>query len=218
MSSAKKSASKHPHFRVSINLQRMNKTNSKVDGFLKHSKQWRAEFEELRKIILGCQLAEELKWGWPCYTFDKKNVVLMHGFKEYCALLFFKGALLKDPNGLLIQQTENVQSARQIRFNHVREIVKRAPVLKAYVRQAIAAEKAGLKVTLKKPSDLGVPDELQAKLDHLPALKEAFSALTPGRQRAYVLNISAAKQAKTRAARVDKWMPRILDGKGMDDE
>ena len=195
----------------------MNKMNPKVDGLLKKAKKWQEEFEKLREIVLDCPLTEELKWGQPCYTFQKRNIVLIHGFKEYCALLFFKGALLKDPNGILIQQTENVQAARQIRFTNVREIVEMEPILKAYIHEAIEVEKAGLKVNLKKTSDFKIPEEFQKKLDEIPALKTAFAALTPGRQRAYLFYFSAAKQSKTREARVEKFMPQILKGKGLDD-
>lgn len=190
--------------------------NPKVDFFFR-SKQWQEEFEKLRTIILDCGLTEDLKWGCPCYTFEKKNIVLMHGFKEYCALLFFKGALLKDPNRILIQQTKNVQSARQIRFTDVREIVKLKSVLKAYVNEAIEVEKAGLKVKLKKTSDFTIPEEFQTKLDEMNSLKTAFYALTPGRQRAYIFHFSQPKQSKTRESRVEKWMPQILKGKGLDD-
>jgi uncharacterized protein YdeI (YjbR/CyaY-like superfamily) len=195
----------------------MNRMNPKVDGLLKQSKKWQEEFETLREIVLDSPLTEEPKWGQACYTLDGKNVVLIHGFKEYCALLFFKGALLKDPKAILIQQTENVQSARQIRFTNVREIVKMRTILKAYIREAIEAEKAGLKVKLKKTSDFKVPQELQNKLDENPSLKKAFAALTPGRQRGYIFYFSAAKQSKTREARVEKYMPQILKGKGLDD-
>ena len=191
--------------------------NPKVDAYLRRSKKWREEFEKLRMIILACGLIEELKWGCPCYTFEKRNVVLIHGFKEYCALLFFKGALLKDPNGILIQQTKNVQAARQIRFTNVREIVKLKPFLKAYIKEAIAVEKAGLKVKLKKTSDFKIPEEFQNKLDQMPALKTAFKALTPGRQRAYLFHFSQPKQSKTRQSRVEKYMHQILNGKGLDD-
>jgi uncharacterized protein YdeI (YjbR/CyaY-like superfamily) len=194
-----------------------SKANPKVEGFFRKAKQWRDEFEKLRAIILGCDLNEELKWGQPCYTFEGKNVVLIHGFKEYCALLVFKGVLLRDPDGILIQQTENVQSARQIRFTKVREIVRLKTVLNAYIHEAIEVERAGLKVKLKKTSDFTIPDEFQDKLDQLPALKAAFDALTPGRQRAYIFCFSAAKQSKTRESRVEKWMPQILKGKGLDD-
>jgi len=195
----------------------MNKTNPKVDAFLGRVKKWHEEFEKLRKIILECHLTEELKWGNPCYTFQNRNVVLMHGFKEYCALLFFKGALLRDPDGILIRQTQTVQAARQVRFTSVREIVKLKPVLKDYIREAVEVEKTGRKVNLKKTAEFAVAEEFQNKLDELPALKKAFAALTPGRQRAYLLYFSSAKQSKTRASRVEKNMPRILAGKGMDD-
>ena len=191
--------------------------NPKVDAYLRRTKKWLEEFEKLRMIILACGLIEELKWGCPCYTFEKRNVVLIHGFKEYCALLFFKGALLKDPNGILIQQTKNVQAARQIRFTNVREIVKLKPFLKAYIKEAIAVEKAGLKVKLKKTSDFKIPEEFQNKLDQMPALKTAFKALTPGRQRAYLFHFSQPKQSRTRQSRVEKYMHQILNGKGLDD-
>jgi uncharacterized protein YdeI (YjbR/CyaY-like superfamily) len=173
--------------------------------------------KKLRKIILGCPLTEELKWGKPSYSLEKNNIVLMHGFKEYCALLFFKGALLKDAHGILVQQTENTQSARQIRFTNVREITRLEPILKAYVLEAIEVEKAGLKVEYKKTSEFTVAEEFQNKLDEIPALKTAFGALTPGRQRAYLLYFSAPKQSKTRSARVEKCMPQILKGKGLND-
>jgi uncharacterized protein YdeI (YjbR/CyaY-like superfamily) len=195
----------------------MNRTNPKVDAYLGKAKKWQEEFERLRTIILGCGLSEELKWGVPCYTFEKRNIVLIHGFKEYCALLFFKGALLKDAEGILIQQTENVQAARQIRFTNVREIVKLKPILKAYLHEAIEVEKAGLKVNLKKTTEFKVPEEFQNKLDEIPALKTAFHALTPGRQRAYILHFSQPKLAKTRESRVEKSMRQILKGKGIND-
>ena len=195
----------------------MSAMNPKVDFFFNKAKQWQEEFEKLRTIILDCGLTEELKWGCPCYTFQKKNIVLIHGFKEYCALLFFKGALLKDANGILVQQTKNVQSARQIRFTSVREIVKLKPVLKAYINEAVEVEKAGLKVNFKKTSDFKIPEEFQNKLAEVPALKTAFNALTPGRQRAYIFYFSAPKQSKTREARIEKCMPQILIGKGLDD-
>ena len=195
----------------------MNRTNPKVDFYFSKAKKWQEELEKLRTIILDCQLTEELKWGEPCYTFQKKNIVLIHGFKEYCALLFFKGALLKDANGILIQQTKNVQAARQIRFTNVREIVEMEPILKAYIHEAIEVEKAGLKVNLKKTSEFTIPEEFQNKLDELPALKTAFAALTPGRQRAYILYFSAAKQSKTRESRIEKCMQQILKGKGLND-
>jgi uncharacterized protein YdeI (YjbR/CyaY-like superfamily) len=199
----------------------MSKKNPQIDAFLKHSEQaepWRKEFEKLRAMALDCELSEEMKWGWPSYSFQKKNIVLMHGFKEYCALLFFKGVLLKDPQKILIQQTENVQTARQIRFTNLREIVDLRPVLKAYINEAIDVEKAGVKVKLKKTADFKIPDEFQAKLDESPALKTAFAALTPGRQRGYIFYFSSAKQSKTREARVEKCLQRILEGKGLDDE
>lgn len=191
--------------------------NRKVDVILSKAKRWREELTTLRRIVLDCGLTEELKWYQPCYTFQKKNVVLIHGFKEYCALLFFKGALLKDPKGILIQQTENVQAARQIRFTNVREIVKMEPVLKAYIHEAIEVEKAGLKVKLKTTADFRIPDEFHKKLDEIPALKTAFRALTPGRQRAYIFYFSQPKQPKTREARVEKCMPQIFNGKGLND-
>ena len=194
----------------------MNTMNPKVDVFFSKAKKWREEFETLRRIILDCRLTEELRWGKPCYTFQNSNIVLIHGFKEYCALLFMKGALLKDANGILIQQTKNVQAARQIRFTNVREIAGMETILKAYVQEAIAVEKTGLKVNYKKNPE-PVPEELQNKLDEIPALKTAFDALTPGRQRAYILYFSAAKQSKTRESRVEKCMPQILNGKGLDD-
>jgi uncharacterized protein YdeI (YjbR/CyaY-like superfamily) len=191
--------------------------NPKVDFFLSKAKKWQREFEKLRMIILDCGLTEELKWGQPCYTIEKRNIVLRHGFKEYCALLFFKGALLKDANGILIQQTENVQAARQIRFTHVREIMKMKTILKAYIHEVIEVEKAGLKVKLKKTSEFTIPEEFQKKLDAIPALKTAFGALTPGRQRAYLFYFSAPKQSKTRASRVEKSMQQILNRKGLND-
>lgn len=191
--------------------------NPKVDWFFDKEKKWREEFEKLRMIILDCGLTEELKWGCPCYTFQKKNIVLIHGFKEYCALLFFKGALLKDANGILIQQTENVQAARQIRFTNLMEIVEMEPILKAYVHEAVEVEKAGLKVNYKKTEAFKVPEEFQAKLDEIPALKAAFEELTPGRQRAYSLYFSQPKLSKTRASRVEKYVPHILGGKGLND-
>ncbi|MFZ0285874.1 MAG: DUF1801 domain-containing protein [Terriglobales bacterium] len=191
--------------------------NPKVDGLLKKAKKWNEEFETLREIVLESPLTEEVKWGQACYTSDGQNVVLIHGFKEYCALLFFKGALLKDPKGILIQQTENVQSARQIRFTNVRQIVGMKPTLKAYIQEAIEVEKAGLKVKLKETSAFKAPEEFQKKLSESPALKKAFAALTPGRQRGYLFYFSAAKQSKTREARVEKCMPQILQGKGLDD-
>jgi uncharacterized protein YdeI (YjbR/CyaY-like superfamily) len=191
--------------------------NPKVDGYLRKAKKWQEEMEKLRKIILDCGLTEELKWGHPCYTFQKSNIVLIHGFKEYCALLLFKGALLKDANGILIQQTENVQAGRQIRFTNVREIVEMEAILKAYIHEAIEVEKAGLKVNFKKTTEFQIPEEFQKKLDEIPALKTAFNALTPGRQRGYILYFSAPKQSKTRKSRVEKCMQQILNGKGLND-
>ena len=192
--------------------------NPKVECFYRKAEKWRQEFEKLRKIVLEFQLTEELKWGKPCYAFQKSNIVLIHGFKEYCALLFFKGALLNDPKGILIQQTENVQAARQIRFTSLREIVEMEPIVKAYIGQAIEVEKAGLKVNYKEASEFIIPEEFQKQLDDIPALKTAFNALTPGRQRGYLLYFSAPKQSKTRQARVEKCMQQILIGKGLDDE
>ncbi|MCU7737748.1 YdeI/OmpD-associated family protein [Priestia megaterium] len=194
-----------------------SKMNPKVDEFLTKAKKWKEEYETLRKIVLDCELTEDFKWMNPCYTFEKKNIVLMHGFKEYCALLFPKGSLLQDSHGILIQQTENVQGARQIRFTNVQEIVEKEAVLKAYIYEAIEVEKSGLKVKAKKPEELIIPDELQHKFDEIPALKDAFTTLTPGRQRAYILHFSAAKQSKTRESRVEKCIPNILNGKGLND-
>jgi uncharacterized protein YdeI (YjbR/CyaY-like superfamily) len=191
--------------------------NPKVDGFLNKAKQWRDEFETLRAIALKCGLTEDMKWGHPCYTCDGNNIVLIHGFKAYAAFLFFKGALLKDTQNILIKQTENVQSARQIRFTSVQDIITLEPVLKAYIGEAIEVEKAGLKVAFKKASDFTIPEEFQYVLDENEAVKTAFEALTPGRQKAYILHFSEAKQSKTRHARVEKWLPQILSGKGLDD-
>lgn len=191
--------------------------NPNVDEFLTKAKKWKEEYETLRKIVLDCELTEDYKWMNPCYTFEEKNIVLMHGFKEYCALLFPKGALLRDSHGVLIQQTENVQGARQIRFTNVQEIVEKEAILKAYIYEAIEVEKAGLKVKAKKPEELIIPEELQHKFDEIPALKDAFATLTPGRQRAYILHFSAAKQSKTRESRVEKCIPNILNGKGLND-
>ncbi len=191
--------------------------NPKVDFYFNKANKWQKELEKLRKIVLDCGLTEELKWGVPCYSFQKANIVLIHVFKEYCALLFFKGALLKDINGILIQQTKNVQAARQIRFTNVREIIKMAPVLKAYIYGAIEVERAGLKVNFKKTKDFIIPEEFQKKLDKTPALKTAFKALTPGRQRGYSLYFSAPKLSKTRESRVEKYMQQILNGKGLND-
>lgn len=191
--------------------------NPKVDFFFKKEKRWREEFEALRMIVLDCGLNEELKWGQACYTFEKKNIVLIHGFKEYCAMLFFKGALLKDKKGILIRQTENVQGPRQIRFMNVKEINKMKSTLKAYIYEAIELEEAGLKVKYKKTSDYKVPEELQGKLKKNASLKKAFESLTPGRQRGYIFYFSSAKQSKTRISRIEKHIDKILDGKGLDD-
>lgn len=191
--------------------------NPKVDFFFDKASKWQKEYAKLRTLILDCGLTEELKWGCPCYTFENRNIVLVHGFKEYCALLFFKGALLADADGILIQQTENVQSARQVRFSSGKEIVKMEPSLKAYIYEAIEVERAGLKVNYKKTADFKIPIEFQNKLDKNKALKTAFFALTPGRQRAYLFYFSAPKLPKTRTSRVEKCIPQILNGKGLND-
>lgn len=191
--------------------------NPKVDQYMSKAQKWQEELEKLRMIVLDCQLTEELKWGVPCYTFRESNIVLIHVFKEYCALLFFKGALLNDVHGLLIKQTENVQAGRQIRFTNIREIVERESLLKTYIHEAIEVEKAGLKVDFKTTAEFNVPEEFQTKLDEIPALKTAFEALTPGRQKAYLLYFSAPKQPKTRESRVAKCMEQILNGKGLND-
>jgi len=192
----------------------MTRMNPKVDEYLRKAKKWQEEMKKLRRISLDCGLTEELKWGKPCYTFQKSNIVIIQGFKEFCALLFCKGALLNDPNGIL--RKFGWQAARRIPFSNVREIVEIEPSLKAYIREAIEAEKAGLKVTLKKNPE-AIPEELQNKLDEIPALKAAFAALTPGRQRGYILYFSGAKQSKTRESRVEKCMQQILNGKGLND-
>ena len=192
----------------------MNKMNPKVDKYLAKAKKWQREMEKLRRISLDCGLSEELKWGKPCYTFQKSNIVIIQGFKEFCALLFCKGALLKDRHGIL--KKFGWQAARRIPFSNVGEIVEMEPILKVYIHEAIEAEKAGLKVNYKKNPE-PIPEELQNKLDEIPALKTAFDALTPGRQRGYILYFSAAKQSKTRASRVKKCMPQILKGKGLND-
>jgi uncharacterized protein YdeI (YjbR/CyaY-like superfamily) len=196
----------------------MSRMNPKVDFYFSKAKKWQQELEKLRTIVLQCGLTEELKWGVPCYTFQKSNIVLIHVFKEYCALLFFKGALLKDVNGILIKQTANVQAGRQIRFTNFREIVEMETILKAYIYEAIEVEKAGVKVNYKKTTEFIIPEEFQNKLDEIPALKTAFDALTPGRQRAYILYFSAPKQSKTRVSRVEKCVQQILNGKGIDDQ
>jgi uncharacterized protein YdeI (YjbR/CyaY-like superfamily) len=191
--------------------------NPKVDFYFSKAKKWQKEIEQLRMIILDCGLTEELKWGCPCYAFQESNIVLIHVFKEYCALLFFKGALLNDADGILVQQTENVQAARQVRFTNVQEIIKMKKILKAYIYEAIEVEKAGLKVKLKETADFKIPGEFQNKLDKSPALKKAFDALTPGRQRAYIFYFSQPKQSKTKESRVEKYMQQILNGKGLND-
>ncbi|MEI9982707.1 MAG: YdeI family protein [Aliidongia sp.] len=193
------------------------RTNPGVDSYLGAVEKWRDEFHKLRTIILDSQLTEELKWGVPCYTFEERNVVLIHGFKEYCALLFFKGALLPDANSILIRQTENVQAGRQIRFTNAQEIAEMEAVLKSYIHDAIEVEKSGSKVNFKKTTEFAIPEEFKNKLDESPALQTAFAALTPGRQRAYLLHFSSPKQSKTREARIEKSIQQILDGKGLDD-
>lgn len=191
--------------------------NPKVDFFFNKAGKWQEEYAKLRSIVLDCGLTEELKWGCPCYTLGDRNIVLIHGFKDYCALLFMKGALLVDAHNILIQQTENVQSARQIRFTSLKEIAAQESILKAYIMEAIEVEKSGQKVAFKKSAELVFPEEFQKKLDELPNLKTAFEALTPGRQRAYNLYFSQPKQSKTRESRVEKCVPQILDGKGLND-
>jgi uncharacterized protein YdeI (YjbR/CyaY-like superfamily) len=192
--------------------------NPKVEEFFSKSKKWKEEYVKLREIVLDCGLTEEYKWMHPCYTYETKNIVLIHGFKEYCALLFHKGALLQDTNGILIQQTENVQAARQIRFTNVQEIVELETILKSYINEAIQVEKAGLEVTFKKNTEMKIPEELQNKFNELPELKTAFEALTPGRQRAYTLYFSSPKQSKTRESRIEKYQQHILNGKGLNDK
>lgn len=200
-----------------MNQDSSMKMNPEVDWYFEKAQKWQEELAKLRTVVLDCPLTEALKWGVPCYTFQNSNVVLIHVFKEYCALLFVKGALLKDPMGILVQQTENVQSARQIRFTAVEEIDEMEPILKAYLHEAIAVEQAGLQVDYKKTAEFTMPEEFQEKLEQLPALKAAFEALTPGRQRGYLLYFAQPKQAKTRRSRVEKCMPQILDGKGLND-
>ncbi|SFD22518.1 Uncharacterized conserved protein YdeI, YjbR/CyaY-like superfamily, DUF1801 family [Chitinophaga sp. CF118] len=191
--------------------------NPKVDFYFSKAEKWQEELEQLRMVVLDCGLTEELKWRVPCYTFQNSNIVLIHVFKEYCALLFFKGTLLNDPNGILIQQTENVQAARQIRFTGIQEIVKMKSILKAYIYEAIEVEKSGLEVNFKKTAEFEIPEEFQKELDKTPALRTAFEALTPGRQRGYILYFSAPKQSKTRDSRIEKSMQQILEGKGLND-
>ena len=194
----------------------MSGINPNVDFYFSKAKKWQEELAQLRMIVLDCGLTEELKWGVPCYLIGKSNIVLIHVFKEYCAILFFKGALLKDESGILIQQTKNVQAGRQIRFTNIEQIIEQEPIVKAYIREAIEVDKAGLKVELNKHS-APIPEEFQSKLDAITALKNAFHALTPGRQRAYILYFSAPKQSKTRDLRVEKCMQQILNGKGLND-
>lgn len=191
--------------------------NPQVDWYFSKAGQWEHEIKKLRTIVLGCDLIEELKWGCPCYTFEKSNIVLIHVFKQYCALLFFKGALLKDKKRIMVQQTENVQAARQIRFTKIEEIVKLEKTLKAYIYEAIKVEEAGLKVPLKKTTEFNMPEEFQKELNKNQALRTAFYSLTPGRQRGYLLYFSAAKQSSTRLSRIEKYRKCILDGKGLDD-
>lgn len=193
------------------------KTNPKVDFYFTKAKTWQKEIETLREIVLENDLTEELKWGVPCYTLNGSNVVLIHTFKEYCALLFHKGALLKDPKGILIRQTENVQAARQMRFTSLQEIVKLKAAIKSCIKEAIKVEKAGLKVPMKETKEFPFPEELEQRMQQMPALRAAFKALTPGRQRGYLLYFSSAKQAKTREDRIEKYMTKIIEGKGLDD-
>jgi len=195
----------------------MNELNPEVDAFLREAEKWREEMAKLRMIVLDCQLKEDLKWGKPCYSFQKNNIVIIQGFKKYCALMFFKGALLEDANGILIAPGKNTQAGRQVRFTDVQEIVELEPILKAYINEAIEAENAGLEVNFKETSEYSIPEEFQNKLDETPGLKTAFEALTPGRQRAYMLYFSGAKQSKTRESRVEKYIPHILNGKGLND-
>jgi uncharacterized protein YdeI (YjbR/CyaY-like superfamily) len=192
-------------------------TNPQVNWFFNKEGKWQEAYQELRDIVLDCGLNEELKWGCPCYTHQKNNIVLIHGFKEYCALLFMQGALLNDPKKLLVQQTKNVQSARQMRFSGLTDILNNKVTIKAYILEAIKNSKEGLKVEMKETSDYEIPEEFQTALNEMPELKAAFYQLTPGRQRAYLLHFSSAKQSKTRMERVEKYIPKILDGKGLDD-
>jgi uncharacterized protein YdeI (YjbR/CyaY-like superfamily) len=194
-----------------------SESNPKVDFYFAKAKMWKEEFELLRTIVLDCGLVEELKWGCPCYTYQKTNITLIHGFKEYCALLFMKGAVLKDAKNILVQQTENVQAARQIRFSSVKEIMKLKAILKDYIKEAIEAEKAGLKIVLKNTEAFKMPEEFHKVLDDVSGLKTAFYNLTPGRQRGYLLYFSSAKQAKTREARIEKCLPQIFNGQGLEE-
>lgn len=191
--------------------------NPEVDWFFEKDTQWKQEYKRLRMLILECGLTEELKWGCPCYTVNENNVVLIHGFKNYCALLFHKGVLLKDSEDILVQQTKNVQSARQLRFTSVEEIIDQKHIIQAYVNEAVEVEKSGKEVKMKKTSEFDIPEEFQSRLDKDPALEEAFESLTPGRQRGYLLHFSGAKQSKTRQRRVEKAIPDILEGKGLHD-
>jgi uncharacterized protein YdeI (YjbR/CyaY-like superfamily) len=191
--------------------------NPKVDWYFTKAAKWQAEINRLRSILLDCDLIEELKWGCPCYTFEKSNIVLIHTFKDYCALLFFKGAVMKDPKKILVQQTENVQAARQVRFTSLPEIVKLEKSLKAYVYEAVKVEASGIKVEFKKTKEFKMPVEFKTRLDKNKALKKAFESLTSGRQRGYLLYFSSAKQAKTREARIEKYIPQIMNGKGLED-
>lgn len=191
--------------------------NPEVNWFLNKPGKWQDAYQELRQIVLECGLTEELKWGCPCYTYQGSNIVLIHGFKDYCALLFMQGALLKDPKKILIQQTKNVQSARQIRFSGVKDIRKNKATIRAYIKQSIKNNQTGLKVELKKTNEFEISSELEIAMVQMPELKSAFSKLTPGRQRAYLLHFTSAKQSKTRMERVEKYIPKILDGKGLDD-
>ncbi|MBC1359495.1 YdeI/OmpD-associated family protein [Listeria booriae] len=193
------------------------KTNPKVEEYVNKAKRWQAEYKQLRAYALDCDLSEDIKWKHPCFMYEDNNIVLAHGFKEYCALLFMKGVLMKDPNGILVQQTANVQSARQIRFKNLEEIIEMEEIIKAYIKEAIEVEKSGAQVAFKKEEEFPVPEELDQKFAEMPALKEAFEKLTPGRQRAYLLYFAAPKQSKTRVSRIDKYTDRILDGIGLND-
>jgi len=191
--------------------------NTKVDEYIRNSKKWRDEFTKLREIILEAPLSEDFKWKVPCYTYEGSNVVMIHGFKEYCAILFVKGSLLKDPENVIIQQTVNVQAARQVRFTNINEVESLAPILREYVLEAIEIEKSGAAVDYKKNTDFDIPAELQSKFEEMPLLKTAFSELTPGRQRGYILHFSQPKQSKTRVARIENSMQKIMEGKGLND-